>query len=639
MKHLIAILFVLRISSAIDLQAQTSQGIQMLNQQIDSVWELMIAEPEAAQQLALTSMEKAKSIGFEKGRADCANALGVLFLEQQKFSTASHYFNISLNLRIQLKDLNGQASVLHNLAALLADQGDYPEAIKKAFAAIKIWERLQETNHLGIVYNTLSNIYMSNGDYDLGLAYTKMSVDILKQTDDHNALADARYNLAERYYQLGDLDQARKLFEATLILYRDSFFDPGAQADVFNALGAIAMEKGEFTKADTYFYESEVKYKVIGDSIGLFDVYTNLGLLEEVQQNFGKAIEFYQKAEQTLGEEASLENQQYLMEQYVAVYQSLGDFKRAFGFQKKAEALHDSIFNEKKQLQIASLQVSFEAEKLAKENITQRIQNQQKTFQRNVFMLATGGLVLLLLVGIFAWSQHQKASVFILQQREMQHQREIGALLKEQEYQLVRGRLDGQVLERQRLALEVNDGLASKIAAVNWHLEALKDQVGDKATHLNKIQKVIKGIFLQVNHLVEQIKTTEPNGEGLEKALEKLKTIVEKESQLKANIQLIGLNKRINPQIEIAIYRILRELVANVIKHAKASELNIHLHQLEGHLSIMVEDNGRGFDPKHISYFGLGLKRLELLIQGLEGVFSIDSGLGGGTTIMIDLPV
>lgn len=637
-KHLIAILLILRLG-LIDAQALQDQGLQQFDQQIDNIWEYMVFDSEEAYQLALKCLKEAESINYEKGQADCANALGILNLDKQAFQEAEQYFNRALKLRTKLQDQSGQASVLHNMAALSCEQSNYPEAMKKAFSAISIWETLEEHNQLGKAYNTLSNIYSSNGDYDLALAYSKKSLEILLLTDDFYAIADAQYNLAERYYQMDELDRAQTLFEAALVLYRDSFFDIGAQADVYNALGAIVMEKGNLSQAEGYFHESEVIYKEMEDQVGLFDIYSNLGLLEETKQHFTKAISYYQKAEKTLGEEATLENRLYLLNQYVAVYQNLGDFERAFYYQKEATILEDSILNEAKQLQIASLQVEFDTERLAKENIAKNIENQKKTFERDLFMLASGCLFLLLMIGLYALAQHRKANVLVLQQREIQHQREIGALLKEQEYQLVRGRLNGQATERKRLALAINDELASRIAALNWQLEALKDQLQDQSEPLNKVQAAVKGIFLHINNMVEHLKATNPNGGGLENALRKLKSIVEKESEIKTDIQFLGINEGINPQVEIAVYRILRELVSNVIKHANATELSIQLYQKNGCLNILVEDNGKGFNADQNTHLGVGLKRMELLIQHLEGNFSINSSPAGGTTILVDLPV
>lgn len=638
MKYLVTILFVLHFG-AIHAQTLIDIGVQRIDQRIENVWEFMVTDPEEAYNLAFACLEEATAIGYEKGQADCANILGVLNLERQEFDKAQQFFNMALQIRIKLKDQSGQASVFHNMAALLTDQADYPEAIRKAFSAIKIWETLHDINQLGKAYNTLANIYMCNGDYDLGLAYTQQSLAYLLQTDDYYAIADAKYNLAERYYQLEDLAKAEGLFQDALLLYRDSFYDISAQADVHNALGVIALEKGNLEEAARYLYQSRTLFQQMEDKLGLFDVHLNLGLLEETKHNFKKAIQYYQQAESIMGKQATLEDQLYLFEQYIAVFQSMGDFEQAFAYQNQATNLRDSIFNEKKQEQIASLQIEFESEKLAKENIAKGIENQKKTFQRNFFMVATAGLLLLLLVGVYALKQHKKANVLVLQQKEIRHQREIGTLMKEQEYQLVKGRLDGQVAERQRLATEVNDGLASKVAALNWQIESIKEQFDDHKEPIEKVQNGVRDILQHLTTIVQGLKIQKTEEYGLEKALTKLKAIVEQESAIKMEIRFLGSQAPIPPHTEIAVYRILRELVANVIKHAKATKLSIEIRNQNGYLHLQIQDNGIGFDPEQLAYLGLGLKRLELLVQELEGNFSINSSFNKGTTVVIDLPI
>ena len=638
MKHLIVILLVIKLG-AVNGYAQQSSDFESINEQVDRAWEMMGNDLDSALHLAQSAMLLSESLEYKKGQADCANAIGVLYLEKQAFKEAKRHFEIALTLRSSLRDLNGKASVLHNMAGLFADQGNFPEAVKKAFQCINIWEALEETNQLGKAYNTLSNIYSSNGDADLAMAYTQKSLELLKQGDDLDAIADAQYNLAEQFRLIDDLDKALQLFESTLIIFRDSLGDLIGQGDVYNALGSIALEKRTFDEAIQYFNESERLFLSADDQIGLFDVYTNLGLLEETRLNYNQAVYYYQKAKMVLGPEASLEYQHYLATQFANVYESLEDYQRALDYQKVANHLDDSLFNENKQSELAQLQVSFETERMAKANILHAYQAQQRTFQRNLFMTISAGLLLLLGVGGLAYRQRKKANLLLIQQREMRYQREIGTLMKEQEYQLVKGRLKGQVEERRRIALEVNDGLASKVAAVNWQLEAFKDQFSDEIEPLEKIQTAIKDIFKDIDQVVQNLKTNNPNSGGLEFALDKLKVIIEKESRIKTEIQFWGNLRTLKPELEVAVYRILRELTGNVIRHSNATELRVSLSQTNDQLRIMVEDNGRGFDPNHINLLGFGLVQIERLVQNLEGHFHIDSGLGGGTTIVADLPV
>ncbi len=101
-----------------------------------------------------------------------------------------------------------------------------------------------------------------------------------------------------------------------------------------------------------------------------------------------------------------------------------------------------------------------------------------------------------------------------------------------------------------------------------------------------------------------------------------------------------GLEERLNSRMEIALYRVIQELLNILLKQAKATEVNIQLNKVENNLNIVVEDNGVGFDVEAaFQKHGMGLRSIETRINKLNGSFSIDSGKGRGTTSIIDLPI
>ena len=110
--------------------------------------------------------------------------------------------------------------------------------------------------------------------------------------------------------------------------------------------------------------------------------------------------------------------------------------------------------------------------------------------------------------------------------------------------------------------------------------------------------------------------------------------------RLKIEVVPFGLDERIDPTIEVNIFRMIQEILTNAIKHAEANEITIHLTQHHDILNIIVEDNGKGFVPKKIdTKEGMGLPNIEKKIEHMGGTFTIDSSLGKGTSILIDIPL
>ena len=109
---------------------------------------------------------------------------------------------------------------------------------------------------------------------------------------------------------------------------------------------------------------------------------------------------------------------------------------------------------------------------------------------------------------------------------------------------------------------------------------------------------------------------------------------------LKTNFQSVGLDERISSGIETVLYRIVQESVNNVIKHAKATHLDIQLLKEAHELTLIIEDNGVGFNINEMENFnGIGLRNIKSRIEYLKGTIDFDSAPNRGTVISIFVPL
>lgn len=126
---------------------------------------------------------------------------------------------------------------------------------------------------------------------------------------------------------------------------------------------------------------------------------------------------------------------------------------------------------------------------------------------------------------------------------------------------------------------------------------------------------------------------------GLLNALEDLAGKLEADGKLTINIQAIGINYRLEASIETAIYRIILELLNNVIEHTGASDVLIQLALHDNQLNIIVEDDGSGLKPDMEKNIGIGSKSIESRVSYLNGEIEYDSYDKSGTTVTIDIPI
>ena len=110
--------------------------------------------------------------------------------------------------------------------------------------------------------------------------------------------------------------------------------------------------------------------------------------------------------------------------------------------------------------------------------------------------------------------------------------------------------------------------------------------------------------------------------------------------KLKVNLHIHGLTERLDETIEIVLYRVIQECVNNVIKHSEASILDIQLLGDANEISATIEDNGKGFDASLRDQFeGIGLKNIKTRVDYLNGTVNIDSAVGRGTHINVEIPL
>lgn len=123
---------------------------------------------------------------------------------------------------------------------------------------------------------------------------------------------------------------------------------------------------------------------------------------------------------------------------------------------------------------------------------------------------------------------------------------------------------------------------------------------------------------------------------GLKKAVEDICRQMTGPVAFKCNIQQF--DQRLERFLEVAIFRIIQELMMNIVKHADASRGNITIHEKESAIHIRVRDNGKGFDETKLKNEGIGLRTIRSKVTLLTGSMKISSGAGKGTTIDIRIP-
>ena len=218
---------------------------------------------------------------------------------------------------------------------------------------------------------------------------------------------------------------------------------------------------------------------------------------------------------------------------------------------------------------------------------------------------------------------------------------EITQLLKTQELNGIDAIIDAQEQERSRIADDLHDNLGSKIATLKLYIDEIKDsnsEKNEKEILLEKLKTLADQTYKEVRKIAHDKNSGVLINKGLIPSIKSIAEEISHSEKLKIEVNNINVNQRIKSNIEIQVFRIVQELLTNIIKHAEATEATIQFSEDENMLNIMVEDNGKGFNLNEIT-FGLGLTNIEKRMENLNGNVVFDTTPGNGTTVILNIPL
>lgn len=209
-----------------------------------------------------------------------------------------------------------------------------------------------------------------------------------------------------------------------------------------------------------------------------------------------------------------------------------------------------------------------------------------------------------------------------------------------QKLEIFKASIRTQEEERKRFAEELRNGIGQLLYAVKINLkqiEASKAINNPEAFQHSKnyTDKILAEAIKEVRRLSHQMTPAILEDFGLEE------TIIELCKQFQPVIEIAcrvtGIFKRLDAYLEVSVYRMVQELLMNVINHAQASEAIIEIQQLDGTLEVLVQDNGIGFNPAQAGKHRLGLATLMNKVRLLNGTIHIKADEGTKVTIILPL--
>jgi signal transduction histidine kinase len=205
--------------------------------------------------------------------------------------------------------------------------------------------------------------------------------------------------------------------------------------------------------------------------------------------------------------------------------------------------------------------------------------------------------------------------------------------------------VSGQERERARIAHDMHDGLNQLIIGAILELKAARERLTghDQSAvdaALQRVRAVLGQVDGEIKRIIRDLRPPSLDALGLPPAITRYAEHFQTFTGLVCQVQVLGQSRRLPPEAETGIYRVMQEALQNAAAHARASRTVVRLHFGPRGVELDVEDDGQGFAPQQVPQDGhLGLAGMHERAQNLGGSLEIDSGPGSGTRIRLRVPI
>lgn len=224
--------------------------------------------------------------------------------------------------------------------------------------------------------------------------------------------------------------------------------------------------------------------------------------------------------------------------------------------------------------------------------------------------------------------------------------KQVGEMIEDVKHQQQMGLriIQAQEEERKRVAREIHDGPAQSMANVVLRTELVEkvfihEGIEKAREELNEIKGMIRESLTDVRRIIFNLRPMALDDLGLVPTLKRYIEELSKKNHTDFEFKTFGKENRLPPAMEVALFRLVQESLNNVIKHAKATDVQLKLEFQRDRIFLIVSDNGIGFDMKQKTREGFGILGMKERIKLLEGQIVIQSAPGKGTKLFLSIPL
>lgn len=599
-------------------------------------WEYRFVNADSARMYGLEALELSKQENLADYEAEAYNNIGVTYEAQGKYEEAINYGQEALIRYRKLNNPTQIANTLNKLGIVYDEKGDYEKALQNYYEALKIYEGLKDEGKTAMMLTNIGIVLKAQKEYKQVVSLYRRASTIYQKLNDSFGLAAAHANLGSVYLKLDQYDSslyysllAGKEFEEQNIKQ----FLPTTWTNA--ALAYEALKNPNDAKA--FFLKAKKLQEEYKNQKELSFTLARLARLESKSGQSAAALRYANEALALAESSKALEQVMQAHEVLAEVNAHTANYQQAYQEHVNYTTFKDSLFQEQKSKQLLELQTKYETEKNKQQIVLLHQENDIKeaAIERNYLIIA--GLVLLLLltlVIIYLWRYRviQKQKAIAQEQKVRLREAQIHAVIESQEQ------------ERKRFAADLHDGMGQLVSALQLTIQSIKGtNAPDKTVALvENSEQLLSDIQSEIRNIAFNLMPPVLVKEGLIPATRELIRRVNKASQLKVSLTVHDVPNRFSNVVEISLYRILQELISNILKHSKATELTLSFTGHTEEVIITLEDDGMGYDLAAFqnSTQSNGWRTIQTRLNLIKGTIDWDVVAGRkNNTVTIQVPM
>jgi signal transduction histidine kinase len=532
---------------------------------------------------------------------------------------------------------NGQASYLLNTGIIKFQENQLVPAYK---TLLKV-KNLESYTSTMVIYNAndyLMRIANSVSEYSTAApSLIKENCAIADELNDPKLKIDCIYNsfyteligedyeLALKYnYQMQRIAEQNNLQTELL--------------GIENNMGTIHYFKGSYDSTLFYFERNLERSRKTNDTLAIAQRINNMAMLRAALKDHKTSLKNITEAELMARSGSDHQLLLTVLRNKADILTNNANYKEAAAYYYMHLEMNDTIASSNSAVQLLEIQTKYETVEKELTNVALETENLKNEARNSLLLFLL--VVALGIAGYFILNNY-KSKKIMAERRFAQEEREL-KLMKDQELASINAMIAGQEKERLKIASDLHDDLGSSLTAIKVSLENAKERSNDDCSKsiLENACSILNETYAKVRTLSHTQNSRVLSDDGWISSLKDLADKINKTGKLDVEVVHSEFRGSLSNTTELYLFRMIQELINNIMKHAQATEASINITEYNNALNIMVEDNGKGFNYAPTDKNGMGLKHIRKRVSDMKGTFIVDSNFKrGGCTISIEIPL